>query len=67
LNAIEPEEVLGKEVVQSDGLPVGPVVDVGVHDARRVKFLLVEDAPRRYVRLTIDRIDKIGPRVILKP
>jgi sporulation protein YlmC with PRC-barrel domain len=58
--------VLGKEVVESNGARVGPVVDVGVLDARRVKFLLVEDAPKRYVRLTVDSIDSIGPTVILK-
>ncbi|MHB8586572.1 MAG: hypothetical protein ACYDDF_12160 [Thermoplasmatota archaeon] len=64
---VSPEMVLGKEVIQSDGSPLGPVVDVGVHDMRNVKFLLVEDRPRRYVRLTVDRIDRIDSSVVLKP
>ena len=34
--------VLGKEVYSAEGETMGAVVDVGVHDMRRVKFLLVE-------------------------
>lgn len=68
MNEIAPEMVLGKDVVGSDGQPLGAVVDVGVHSLRHVKFLIVELESRRYERLAVDRIDTIGRQaVVLKP
>lgn len=68
MNDIAPEMVLGKDVYGSDGAPLGPVVDVGVHSLRNVKFLVVERQGHRYERLTVDRIDRIGlSAVVLKP
>ncbi len=67
---ISPEMVLGKTVVNAKGSTLGAVVDVGVHDVRRVKFLLVEPSGRdpTFVRLSVDTIETISPNSVrLKP
>lgn len=72
-----PEMVLDKEVFDSRGGLVGAVVDVGVHDMRRVKFLVVSDGPNAespgavvpssLKRLSVDLIETVGTRgVVLK-
>jgi sporulation protein YlmC with PRC-barrel domain len=76
MEKISPEMVMGKAVLTDEGRHVGEVVDVGVHDLSRVKFLVVEGdstalAPRtpasRLVRLNVDRIRAVGAdKVILK-
>lgn len=69
--------VLGKDVFDARGGLLGAVVDVGVHDHRRVKFLLVSaesepttadaDRARRFERLSVDLIDTVGLNgVVLK-
>lgn len=60
--------VLGKDVYDARGGLVGSVVDVGVHDWRRVKFLLIEEPLEGFTRLNVDRIDSVQDRgVFLKP
>lgn len=64
---ISPDMVLGKRVVNDRGERVGEVVDVGVHQLDRVKFLLVEGTAReeRFVRLGVDLIDSVGREVVI--
>lgn len=60
--------VLGKAVLTDEGRRVGEVVDVGVHDMRRVKFLLVEDDARatsRFVRLGVELIASVGAEAVV--
>lgn len=61
---LSPEMVLGKDVYDATGDLVGAVVDVGVHDLRRVKFLLVESGgPLR--RLNLDQIEAVGTAAVV--
>ena len=63
MQGIAPEMVLGKSVVDGHGGSLGEVVDVGLFDHRRVKFLVVEDKERRIpIRtLNVDAIDRVEP------
>lgn len=45
--AIEPDMVLGKEVVDGEGDTLGEIVDVGLFSHSRVKFLVLEDKSKR--------------------
>ena len=62
MQGIAPEMVLGKSVVDGHGGNLGEVVDVGLFDHRRVKFLVVEDKERRIpIRtLNVDAIDSVA-------
>lgn len=59
--AIEPEMVLGKDVLDDHGGKVGEVVDVGLYTHSRVKFLVIEDKSKRIpiTRMDVDRIDGV--------
>lgn len=65
---VTPEMVLGKDVVTSAGRRVGEIVDVGVHEYSRVKFLVVGDGARHdFVRYNVELIGEIdGGSVVLK-
>jgi len=62
MQGIAPEMVLGKNVVDGHGGNLGEVVDVGLFDHRRVKFLVVEDKEHRIpIRtLNVDAIDSVA-------
>lgn len=47
MQPIAPDMVLGKAAVDTDGGRLGEIVDVGLFDHHRVKFLVVEDKARR--------------------
>ncbi|HWG90027.1 MAG TPA: hypothetical protein VNZ52_04170 [Candidatus Thermoplasmatota archaeon] len=60
--------VLGKAVLNNQGVQVGTVADVGLHDLRRVKYLLIQQgagaakpSELQFMRLGVDRINKITP------
>lgn len=59
--SIAPDMVLGKEVLDPSGGHLGEIVDVGLFDHARVKFLVVEDKARRVpIRCVgIDAIDAV--------
>ena len=63
MQGIAPEMVLGKSVVDGHGGSLGEVVDVGLFDHRRVKFLVVEDKDHAIpIRtLNVDAIDRVEP------
>lgn len=60
--AIAPEMVLGKRVLDGDGGLLGEIVDVGLYDHFRVKFLIVEDKSQGVAirRFAVDSIDRVG-------
>lgn len=62
MKAIEPDMVLGKSVVDSRGGSLGEIVDVGLFNHSRVKFLVVEDKSQRIPIRTVgvDAIDRVG-------
>lgn len=47
MHSIAPEMVLGKSAIDTDGGRLGEIVDVGLFDHSRVKFLVIEDKARR--------------------
>lgn len=47
MQPIAPDMVLGKSVLDTAGGSLGEIVDVGLFDHQRVKFLVVEDKARR--------------------
>lgn len=61
MKAIEPDMVLGKAVIDSRGGSLGEIVDVGLFNHSRVKFLVVEDKSQRIPIRTvgIDAIDRV--------
>lgn len=63
MRAIEPDMVLGKEVVDGMGGSLGEIVDVGLYTHDRVKFLVVQDRARRVpVRtVAVDAITSVSP------
>lgn len=63
---IEPEMVLGKSVLDAQGGSVGEIVDVGLYNHSRVKFLVVEDKDKRIPirRLAVDAIDRVGEHTV---
>ena len=63
MHSIAPDMVLGKRVVDGAGGLLGEIVDVGLYDHRRVKFLVVEDKARRIpIRtLGVDAVSQVGP------
>ena len=62
LQSIEPDMVMGKSVFDPSGGSLGEIVDVGLYNHSRVKFLLVEDKSKRVpIRtFTVDDIDRVG-------
>ena len=56
--------VLGKDVLNNQGLRVGTVADVGLHDLRRVKYLLIQNNEGNkqlsFMRLGVERINAIN-------
>lgn len=66
--ALTPEMVLGKSVIARDGACMGDVVDVGLHDMRRVKFLVVEDDPaanpHHLVRVNVEEVEAVSPTTV---
>jgi hypothetical protein len=63
MHSIAPDMVLGKRVVDGAGGLLGEIVDVGLYDHSRVKFLVVEDKARRIpIRtLGVDVISRVEP------
>ena len=61
MHPIAPEMVLGKPLVDPSGGRLGEIVDVGLFDHARVKFLVVEDKARRIpIRCVgVDAIDAV--------
>jgi hypothetical protein len=59
MHAISPEMVLGKSLVDGQGDRLGEIVDVGLFDHQRVKFLVVEDRKHRIPIRTVG-VDAIG-------
>lgn len=60
--SIEPDMVLGKAVVDERGGSLGEIVDVGLYNHSRVKFLVVEDKSRRIPIRTfgVEDIERVG-------
>lgn len=60
--SIEPDMVLGKAVVDDHGGNLGHIVDVGLYNHSRVKFLVVEDKSKRVPIRTVgvDAIERVG-------
>lgn len=63
MHAIAPDMVLGKRLVDGHGGLLGEIVDVGLYDHSRVKFLVVEDKTRRIPIRTVgvDAIEGVDP------
>lgn len=59
---LEPDMVLGKAVLDPHGGRIGEIVDVGLFNHSRVKFLVVEDKSQRVPIRTfgIDRVDHVS-------
>ncbi|HLE95839.1 MAG TPA: PRC-barrel domain-containing protein [Candidatus Thermoplasmatota archaeon] len=69
-SAIEPDMVLGKDVVDAGGVRLGQVEDVGLVDQRRVKFLVVDQPgqPGRFLRVPASEVEEIGATLVtLRP
>lgn len=66
MRSIEPDMVLGKEAVNGLGDSIGEIVDVGLYDHSRVKFLVVEDKARRLPirNVAVDAIQDVGADVV---
>jgi hypothetical protein len=66
MREIEPDMVLGKEVVDGDGGSLGEIVDVGLYTHDRVKFLVVQDRARRVPirRVGVDAIASVSPDTV---
>lgn len=66
MHAIEPDMVLGKHLVDPESGNLGEIVDVGLYNHARVKFLVVEDKSNRVPIRTyaVDHIDKVSERVV---
>lgn len=67
--AIEPYMVLGKTATGPQGEDLGEIVDVGLHNYSRVKFLVVEDKDKRVpIRtVSVDQVEGVSPdRVTLR-
>ena len=66
VHAIEPDMVLGKHLVDPESGNLGEIVDVGLYNHARVKFLVVEDKSNRVPIRTyaVDHIDKVSERVV---
>lgn len=47
MHVISPDMVLDKPAIDAEGAPLGQVVDVGLFDHARVKFLVVQDDAKR--------------------
>lgn len=60
--AIEPYMVLGKTATDPQGASLGEIVDVGLHNYSRVKFLVVEDKVRRVpIRtVSVDQVEGVS-------
>ena len=68
--SIEPDMVLGKTVVDGHGGSLGHIVDVGLYNHSRVKFLVVEDKEKRIPIRTVgvDAIERVGTDTVrLRP
>lgn len=68
MQPIAPDMVLGKSLLDAAGGRLGEIVDVGLFDHARVKFLVVEDKDRRIpIRCVgieaIDMVDADSVRV----
>ena len=66
MHAIEPDMVLGKNVIDAEGGKLGQIVDVGLYTHRRVKFLLVQDDAHRVPIRTfaVDAIHAVGDETV---
>lgn len=62
MHVISPDMVLDKPAVDADGEPLGQVMDVGLFDHARVKFLVVGDQERRIPirRYAVDNIESVS-------
>lgn len=63
---INPDMVLDKNAIDAAGTPLGRVVDVGLFDHSRVKFLVVEDDDKRIPIRTvgIEEIENVSPDTV---
>lgn len=61
MRSIAPDMVLGKRVIDGHGGLLGEIIDVGLFDHARVKFLVVEDKARHIPIRTVgvDAIDSV--------
>lgn len=70
MHTIEPDMVLGKSVVDERGGRLGEIVDVGLYDHSRVKFLVVKDDRNRVPIRTfgVEDIERVGAETVrLRP
>ena len=60
-------ELIGKEVLDKSGNHVGKVVDIDINLSQwTVNHLIVRTGMIKKVPIGIDKIDKIGDKIILK-
>lgn len=66
MRAIEPDMVLGKEAIDGAGIRLGEIVDVGLFDHSRVKFLVVQDPTKKVPirRVRIEDVDDVGASIV---
>lgn len=64
--SIEPDMVLGKNVLDAQGGSLGEIVDVGLYSHSRVKFLVVEDKSQRIPirRFGVESIDAVSEKSV---
>lgn len=64
--AIEPYMVLGKTATGPQGEALGEVVDVGLHNYSRVKFLVLEDKRQRIpIRtVSVDQVEGVSAETV---
>jgi hypothetical protein len=62
MHVISPDMVLDKPAIDADGAPLGEVVDVGLFDHSRVKFLVVQDRDKEIPirRFPVDDIEGVS-------
>lgn len=62
MHVISPDMVLDKPAIDADGSPIGQVVDVGLFDHSRVKFLVVRDEEKSVPirRFTVDDVEGVS-------
>lgn len=66
MHNIAPDMVLDKHAIDAQGAILGRVVDVGLFDHSRVKFLVVEDDEKRIPIRTVgvDAIENVSPDTV---
>ena len=60
-------ELIGREVLDKSGNNVGKVVDIDVNISEwSVDYLVVKVGLIKKIPITVDKIDKVGDKIILK-